>query len=144
MHLWLIFFLMIRRPPRSTRTATLFPSTTLFGSVDPTPYAARTVGELLEAVAADYPRITAYVLDDQRRVRKHIAIFVDDVMQPRETALATLLDDDSEVYVMQALSGGSGQAKWTCRTVCLPRPARACSNCAARARNRKRDVEGKG
>src|SRR3546814_13916695 len=27
-----IFFLMIRRPPRSTRTDTLFPSTTLFRS----------------------------------------------------------------------------------------------------------------
>ena len=76
------------------------------GPVDPTPYAARTVDELLKAVAADYPRITAYVLDDQRRVRKHIAIFVDDAMQPRETALAVPLGDDSEVYVMQALSGG--------------------------------------
>src|SRR3546814_16547489 len=29
------FFLMIRRPPRSTRTDTLFPYTTLFRSVDP-------------------------------------------------------------------------------------------------------------
>src|SRR3546814_3810763 len=29
-----IFFLMIRRPPRSTRTDTLFPYTTLFRSVD--------------------------------------------------------------------------------------------------------------
>src|SRR3546814_2329400 len=28
------FFLMIRRPPRSTRTATLFPYTTLFRSYD--------------------------------------------------------------------------------------------------------------
>src|SRR3546814_13181229 len=28
------FFLMIRRPPRSTRTDTLFPYTTLFRSVD--------------------------------------------------------------------------------------------------------------
>src|SRR3546814_250834 len=27
---WLFFFLMIRRPPRSTRTDTLFPYTTLF------------------------------------------------------------------------------------------------------------------
>src|SRR3546814_9880748 len=33
MHLYLIFFLMIRRPPRSTRTDTLFPYTTLFRSV---------------------------------------------------------------------------------------------------------------
>src|SRR3546814_10902889 len=30
----LIFFLMIRRPPRSTRTDTLFPYTTLFRSPD--------------------------------------------------------------------------------------------------------------
>src|SRR3546814_20184014 len=35
--IWLVvivFFLMIRRPPRSTRTDTLFPYTTLFRSVD--------------------------------------------------------------------------------------------------------------
>src|SRR3546814_10801992 len=30
---WYVFFLMIRRPPRSTRTDTLFPYTTLFRSV---------------------------------------------------------------------------------------------------------------
>src|SRR3546814_17968967 len=32
--LYLFFFLMIRRPPRSTRTDTLFPYTTLFRSLD--------------------------------------------------------------------------------------------------------------
>src|SRR3546814_20565160 len=32
--LFLFFFLMIRRPPRSTRTDTLFPYTTLFRSTD--------------------------------------------------------------------------------------------------------------
>src|SRR3546814_19502697 len=31
-YLFTFFFLMIRRPPRSTRTATLFPYTTLFRS----------------------------------------------------------------------------------------------------------------
>src|SRR3546814_13451567 len=33
----LFFFLMIRRPPRSTRTDTLFPYTTLFRSARPFP-----------------------------------------------------------------------------------------------------------
>src|SRR3546814_17524295 len=35
-NVWFIFlfFLMIRRPPRSTRTYTLFPYTTLFRSLD--------------------------------------------------------------------------------------------------------------
>src|SRR3546814_2784237 len=32
-YLFLFFFLMIRRPPRSTRTDTLFPYTTLFRSI---------------------------------------------------------------------------------------------------------------
>src|SRR3546814_14696242 len=35
--LFLFFFLMIRRPPRSTRTDTLFPYTTLFRSARRTP-----------------------------------------------------------------------------------------------------------
>src|SRR3546814_5732596 len=34
MSVLLFFFLMIRRPPRSTRTDTLFPYTTLFRSVE--------------------------------------------------------------------------------------------------------------
>src|SRR3546814_16574968 len=34
-YLWVFFFLMIRRPPRSTRTAPLFPYTTLFRSAAP-------------------------------------------------------------------------------------------------------------
>src|SRR3546814_3159567 len=33
--MWFFFFLMIRRPPRSTRTDTLFPYTTLFRSLEP-------------------------------------------------------------------------------------------------------------
>src|SRR3546814_17043837 len=37
---YLIFFLMIRRPPRSTRTDTLFPYTTLFRSTGRTPRGA--------------------------------------------------------------------------------------------------------
>src|SRR3546814_12459910 len=43
----LFFFLSIRRPPRSTRTDTLFPYTTLFRSADPAELA-----DLLAAQAA--------------------------------------------------------------------------------------------
>src|SRR3546814_12413191 len=48
----LIFFvfLMIRRPPRSTRTDTLFPYTTLFRS-----RAARSVQQLLKAGGVSHP-----------------------------------------------------------------------------------------
>jgi sulfur carrier protein ThiS len=69
-------------------------------------YRGTTVAELLDAVAADYPLVKDYVLDDQGRVRRHVAIFVDGIMRPRETALALPLTEASEVYVLQALSGG--------------------------------------
>ena len=65
-----------------------------------------TLAEMLDAVAADHPRLKAYVLDDQGRLRKHIAIFVDGTMVPRESALHRPLAPTAEVYVFQALSGG--------------------------------------
>jgi sulfur carrier protein ThiS len=76
------------------------------GPTEPSAYAGATLAEVLDAVGADYPRLKNYVLDDQGRLRKHIAIFVDGAMRPRETALRLPLQETSDVYVFQALSGG--------------------------------------
>ena len=76
------------------------------GPTAPVAYGGGTLAEVLDAVAADYPRVKDYVLDDQGRVRKHIAIFVDGAMQPRDRALALPMSEASDVYVFQALSGG--------------------------------------
>ena len=76
------------------------------GPSDLVVYEGATVGQLIDAVAADYPRLKGYVLDDQGRVRKHIAIFVDGEMKQRSSALTLPVGIDSEIYVFQALSGG--------------------------------------
>lgn len=76
------------------------------GPTDVRRYDAATVRELLEAAGAEFPRLRSYVLDDQGRLRKHIAVFIDGAMVERTTALARAVDDTSEVYVFQALSGG--------------------------------------
>ena len=76
------------------------------GPTDPVACQGATVREALEALAPDYPRLKSYVLDDQGRVRKHIAIFIDGALHPRETALSVPLGGVDEVYVFQALSGG--------------------------------------
>lgn len=76
------------------------------GPLEPAGYAGATVGEVLDAAAVDYPRLKNYVLDDQGRVRRHIAIFVDGALQPREAVLDYTLREADEVYIMQALSGG--------------------------------------
>src|SRR3546814_2245939 len=46
---------MIRRPPRSTRTDTLFPYTALFRSTDPTPIPPNTVTGGLLSFSPNFP-----------------------------------------------------------------------------------------
>jgi hypothetical protein len=76
------------------------------GPVEPCRYDGATLAEVLDAVGADYPRLKGYVLDDQGRLRKHITVFVDGRMRPRDEALGLPLEAQSDVYVFQALSGG--------------------------------------
>lgn len=76
------------------------------GPLEPASYKGETVGAVLDAAAVDYPRLKSYVLDDQGRVRKHVAIFVEGTLQPRETVLYHALRTTDEIYIMQALSGG--------------------------------------
>src|SRR3546814_20460824 len=54
----IIFFLMIRRPPRSTRTDTLFPYTTLF----------RSAGDVLGVTALEMETGEIYVLEAKQTV----------------------------------------------------------------------------
>src|SRR3546814_8886239 len=94
-----VFFLMIRRPPRSTRTDTLFPYTTLFrsdGAIAPCPinlpsciygpsYAdelaaqadrgIRTVSIPLDTVQYDEPRSEEHTSELQSLMRISYAVF---------------------------------------------------------------------
>ena len=64
-----------------------------------------TVGEVLAQVFGSYPMLRGYVLDDQDRLRTHIAVFVDNV-HLRSDPLRHPVKEESDIYVMQALSGG--------------------------------------
>src|SRR3546814_19153954 len=66
--LFSFFFLMIRRPPRSTRTDTLFPYTTLFRSREP--LALPTGGELrLEGAGAFDAPLRVHARHGGERIR---------------------------------------------------------------------------
>ena len=62
--------------------------------------------EAIDAIGRDHPNLTAYVFDEHRRLRKHVAVFVDGRLFRGQAALDLVLAPDSDVYVMQALSGG--------------------------------------
>jgi sulfur-carrier protein len=66
----------------------------------------RTVRDVLDAVFAANPQARGYVLDDQAALRRHMALFVDGVPVRDRTSLSDSVGAGSEIYVMQALSGG--------------------------------------
>src|SRR3546814_14242795 len=72
-----VLFLMIRRPPRSTRTDTLFPYTTLFRSADPLT-AVREPGEAAQGRQHRFerqPRSEEHTSELQSLMRISYAVF---------------------------------------------------------------------
>lgn len=67
---------------------------------------ATTVAEALREVFEKLPALRSYILDDQGEVRHHVVIFVDGATVRDRRKLSDPLRPDSEVFVMQALSGG--------------------------------------
>ena len=67
---------------------------------------AATVREALEAVFVQLPALRGYILDDQGAVRHHVVVFVDGASVRDRRALSDAVRPDSEIFVMQALSGG--------------------------------------
>ena len=65
-----------------------------------------TVREVLDGVFAVHDRVRGYVLDDQAALRKHMAIIVDGRSLRDRVKLSDPVTDKSEIYVLQALSGG--------------------------------------
>lgn len=67
---------------------------------------AATLREALEAAFAVNPRLRGYVLDDQDHLRVNVVVFIDGRRSLERSRLDDVLNDDSQVHVMQALSGG--------------------------------------
>jgi len=61
-----------------------------------------TVADALASVFANHPLLETYILDDQRRLRRHIALFVDG----ERARLADPVSPGARIAVLQALSGG--------------------------------------
>ncbi len=68
--------------------------------------AGQTVREVLDIVFASNDRLRSYVLDDQAALRKHMTILVDGQRLRDLNGLSDEVNPASEIYVLQALSGG--------------------------------------
>ncbi|MBL9130017.1 MAG: MoaD/ThiS family protein [Verrucomicrobiaceae bacterium] len=64
------------------------------------------VRECLQAVFDLHPKLRGYVLDDQSGIRQHVVVFVDGSAIRDRRAQLDAVGPESEIFVMQALSGG--------------------------------------
>ncbi len=62
--------------------------------------------EVLEAALHAAPALAGYVFDDQRAVRKHVAVFINRDMILDRVQLAQPVQAGDRVLVIQALTGG--------------------------------------
>jgi sulfur-carrier protein len=66
----------------------------------------KTLRDILAEVESKHPKIKNYLLDDQGKLRDHVNIFIDGVLILDRKNLTDQFTPDSEIYIMQALSGG--------------------------------------
>ena len=85
---------------------TFTPHLQRFLDAPPVEVAATTVAQALDRVFADNPRLRGYVLDERGHLRKHVTIFIGDAPIRDRATLSDPIDAQTEVFVLQALSGG--------------------------------------
>lgn len=66
-----------------------------------------TLRDVLDRVFADNPRLRGYIVDERGALRKHMTVFIDGRQISDRERLSDPVEPRSEIYVMQALSGGS-------------------------------------
>ena len=62
--------------------------------------------EVLEMALRAAPELAHYVFDDQRAVRKHVAVFINRQMVQDRVRLDQVLQAGDRILVVQALTGG--------------------------------------
>ncbi len=77
-----------------------------FPDLDQLEIDAPTVADLLVALDLQHEGLRDYVVDDAGRLRKHVNVFVDGTLVSDRVSLSDIIDANSEVFIMQALSGG--------------------------------------
>ena len=60
------------------------------------------VGEALDHLVTEHPKLKGWVLDEQGRIRRHVNVFVDGLRADASVAVKP----ETELNIIQAISGG--------------------------------------
>ncbi len=67
---------------------------------------ATSLREALEMIFAQHPSLRDFVMTDQQCLRPHITVFIDGEMLEARDQLDVPVSTNTEIFLMQAISGG--------------------------------------
>lgn len=70
------------------------------------PANGNSLSEIFKEIETSYPGLSSYVLDETGSLRRHVNIFIDGKMINDRNKLSDPFSSNSEIYIIQALSGG--------------------------------------
>ena len=77
-----------------------------FPKLKDTPANGNSLQDVFSEIESSFPGLSGYVLDERGSLRRHVNIFIDGKMIIDRNKLSDKFSSDSEIYIMQALSGG--------------------------------------
>ena len=63
-----------------------------------------TVGEALELVFSENPKLRGYIMDDQGVLRQHVMVFVDGEQDEDRQGLTDIVTSDGEILMLAVIS----------------------------------------
>ena len=69
-------------------------------------FKGKTIREVLQNIEHKHPGMLHYILDEQHQLRRHVNIFLDGTLIADRENLDQTVNSNSEIYILQALSGG--------------------------------------
>lgn len=67
---------------------------------------AGSVAQVVQSLEALFPGLAGYLVDDQGALREHVNIFINQELIQDPQTLSDPVQQDDQVYILQALSGG--------------------------------------
>jgi len=87
-------------------TVSFTPALERFLAVPSSQVEAATLGQALAAVFATTPALRGYLLDDQGKLRRHVAVYINGTPASDRVGLSDPVAAEDRIFVFQALSGG--------------------------------------
>lgn len=66
----------------------------------------KSVAEIITGLNDQYPGLADYIVDERGTLRKHVNIFINDELIHDRQRLSDTVQDEQQVFIFQALSGG--------------------------------------